>query len=268
MQSIASSTWSSTLNSQLLFPFTLTQAFLPILSAFAEESQLQHSTPVQKSIPFVSNFILRLHKYLAQGSRTSLIVLSSSINPSLCSANHALENVTFASISAWLTTLQSELAGNGSSLRIIHMRLGSLNDGSTIDMPKELAVARRDHHDIKSHESARGVLSNRSSDMQSLSSRSSSLKGTLSRKLQNSVFDAIIGTTARHGGTLFLGQGSLVYTMIGSMCPRTLVEWMMDRRQRVSRLGTTIDRPDNIGDSGWNQGAPEWEDIHVAETNM
>ena len=262
MHSIASSTWSSALNSQLIFPFTLARAFLPVLTAFAQDNKPQESIRAYRPIPFNFNFnfVSRMFRsYPMQCAKTSLIVLSHSITPSLCSANHAVENISFASVGAWLMTLQSELAASGSSLRVIHMRLGSFIDRNASRTPQELPIARQNYYTTKSNESPRQSTS----ATKSPSLQTSSMKGVLSRELHNGVFDAVVGSSAVHGGTLYLGRGSLIYGIIGSIFPRTIVGWMMSTRQRENRSENNTDTLDDLENTHWSRGIADLEDIEI-----
>ena len=226
INSIASSTWSHTLNTELLYPFTLAHAFLPILATFAHDNQPQHSRWTSKHLPFL---LSRMSQYFcansARSSRPSLIVLSP-IFPSLCSAYNALENVTFASTRAWLETLRAELAASHSSLRVIHLRLGAFDGVSAMRVSKDLILANRSNFETQRDESASQSSSDRPCDRNQSLPQIPSLKGSPLRELHNGIFDAIVGATVSRGGILYLGQGSLVYAMIGNLCPSTLIGWM------------------------------------------
>ena len=268
ISSIASSNWSRTLTTDLLYRFTLANAFLPTLTTFANDNQPQNSIWSSRLFSYMSSLMPRyFHHDSTQSSRTSLIVISPSIFPSLCSADNALGNVTFASMGAWLTTLRTELAATNSNLRVIHLRLGYFNDINTPHGSKELTLWRQRNAHVQSDQSNGSnpeFLAAKSNDNKRTPTQMSFYRGSPVRELHNGVFDAIVGTTARYGGTLYLGQGSLVYAMMGSLCPSTLVGWMMrSERVRNGQSETHADGSDDMGTGSWTQTSTEGEYVNV-----
>ena len=59
-------------------------------------------------------------------------------------------------------------------------------------------------------------------------------KGSNLRELHNAVFDEMAKTGWRAGGTVMVGRGARLYSLVGAWTPRGLVGWMMGVR-RVER---------------------------------
>ncbi|KAL8964721.1 MAG: hypothetical protein Q9197_006832 [Variospora fuerteventurae] len=104
---ISTDSWSDALTTQLLSPFTLLQAFLPLL--------LSH--------------------------KASILFLTPINTPSLSPPQHALENVVAGAMDAYISTLRRETASSG-FVNIVRFKLGAFDDASYREAFK-LAVALR-----------------------------------------------------------------------------------------------------------------------------
>ena len=165
---------------------------------------------------------------------------------------------------AWLTTLRTEFVTSNSNLRVVHLRLGAFNGINATCPSKKLALVRGSDFKAQSNEAIPQQSSDRPYERSQASLQIPLHKGSPVIELHNGVFDAIVGITARHGGTLYLGQGSLVYAMIGCLCPNTLVGWMMrGERGRDRRSETQADGLDHMGTEGWTQSSTEGECVNI-----
>ncbi|MCJ1310933.1 hypothetical protein MMC25_004601 [Agyrium rufum] len=220
LTNITPSTWSLAFNTHLLYPFSIAQAFLPLL--------MRSSTDYHRRRPITnpSRFRSTLEKYLPvffptnKAFPTSIIALTPSLKPALSSPNHAVENITHAAISSWLSTLRSELStSKASSVRVTQIQMGTFNPESitTSNNRTALVASRRSGSSPSSSPASRGrnLLSQRRSE------------GSPLRDLHIGLFDAITGENGGARETLYLGRHSFLYAMMGSILSRGLVGWML-----------------------------------------
>ncbi|KAL8830893.1 MAG: hypothetical protein Q9170_005524 [Blastenia crenularia] len=113
-------TWSDALTTHLISPFTLLQAFLPLLGP--HKASVLILTPVN----------------------------TSSLSPPL----HGLENVIAGGMQQYISTLRKEMPASG-NLNIVHFKLGAFDDASDRDAFK-MAIALR--HDSRNGESSGTAL--------------------------------------------------------------------------------------------------------------
>ena len=153
MTTLSPSTWSDTLHINLLAPFTIVQAFLPLLCA-------------QKS---------------------NILFLSHNIIPALAPPSHAPESVVAGGLENYVKTLRKEVSSQG--VNVVLFKLGNFD----LTLDRELALARysprtiadspvRDN--VRQPWSAKGIVE----QIGSGEAKKSSM-----RELQNRVFDAIAG---------------------------------------------------------------------------
>ncbi|KAI4112637.1 MAG: hypothetical protein LQ338_008289 [Usnochroma carphineum] len=113
-QSIAhtsAESWSDALTTHLLSPFTLLQAFIPLISS---------------------------HK-------ASILFLSPVNTPSLSPPQHALENVVAGGMERYIFTLRKEMAASR-DMKIIQFKLGAFDDASDRDAFKMALALRHDNN--------------------------------------------------------------------------------------------------------------------------
>ena len=82
-------------------------------------------------------------------------------------------------------------------------------------------------------------------------------KGTSLRQLHHSVFDAIMRGKGE-SGTIFVGNGSRMYHLIGQWAPEGLVGWMMGN----GRSESTVVEEEMAKGSEAGNSSDGWEDVH------
>lgn len=165
------------------------------------------------------------------GSR--MIHLAPAIPTALQLPRHALVNTVAGALDAFSNTLAAELQSSGAGFA--HFRLGNV------------------------------YLPGPSGHGATAATKQSSQKGTLSRKLHDSLFDAL--ETDRPNGTWYVGRGSRTYSLIGALVPRNLLGWILAQRQQTThqtpspRLKIT-DSEDESSDA-----SREWERVQAEATS-
>ena len=155
--------------------------------------------------------------------KAKILFLTPSVTPSLRPPMHAIESTVYGALDGFAATLAAEVRDDGVS--ISHFKLGN------IDVPSVTAKQRRD-----------GVVPSR-------------LKATPLRKLQDSVFDALVSTRPRR--TWHVGRGSLAYDMIGSWIPTGVVGWMMGAGRRPN----VVEEVKEEELQGSDDGSLTWEKV-------
>ncbi|KAL9030235.1 MAG: hypothetical protein Q9196_001629, partial [Gyalolechia fulgens] len=107
---ISADSWSDALTTNLLSPFTLIQAFLPLLA-------------FQKS---------------------SILFLTPTNTPSLAPPSHALENVSAGGMDKYIHTIRKEMSSSG-DIKIVQLKIGAFDDASDRDAFKSAVALRHDH---------------------------------------------------------------------------------------------------------------------------
>jgi hypothetical protein len=79
------------------------------------------------------------------------------------------------------------------------------------------------------------------------------VKGSPLRELHNAVFDEMVRPNWRAGGVVRVGQGALLYELVGTWVPRGVLGWVMGLR--------TVSRPVSRGSdsSATSEGSVEGE---------
>ncbi|KXL47282.1 hypothetical protein M433DRAFT_159797 [Acidomyces richmondensis BFW] len=131
-----------------------------------------------------------------------VLLLTPSVTPALRLPMHAVENTVYGALDGFKSSLAAELRQD--NVIVSHFKLGN------IDIPAVSAKQKRE-----------GVPKPR-------------LKATPLRRLQDSVFDALVSRRPRR--TWHVGRGSLAYDIIGSWIPPTMIGWMIGAGRR----------PDNV----------------------
>lgn len=237
LQCLTPQAWSEELNTHILYPISITHAFLPLLLA-----HVHHTS-----------------------ATTSLILATPSTIPSIHPLGHAPECLANAALISWLTSLHVELPSN---LQPTHIRLGDF-DLMAIEHSEpgvqDVALAR-----ISRFQGAREAASSPNNDRPALAGTKSSKADKRSRRakeaseLHNKFFDAVVG---RSTGTIYIGRGARTYSLVGKWAPTGLVGWMMGEQDAgtVGRiLGSSIRRGSESSDDGgvgsWSSA--QWERVY------
>ena len=228
---LSTSTWSDALNTHVLYPISLTQAFLPLLI-----SESKYSPP------------LKLFSKMDPTMPPSTLVLVTPSNTSAIHApHHAPETTTTIALTSYFNTLRHELPA---SLPFTHIHLGSLSAVSAIADRLHVAMARISRYQSSSSSpssnsssSSRDVVSEARIQAQSSLTRSPAL-----REFHNGIFDAIVG---KRSGSVYLGRGARTYAFIGCWAPPGLVGWMMGFKPTdsvdLTRAHRRISKEDTTG---------------------
>ena len=211
---LTASTWSDTLNTHLLAPFTTLQAFLPLITA-------------QKS---------------------SLLFLTPIITPSLTPPFHAPESVVAGALQNYISTLRREVKELG--INIVQFKLGTFDYGSAPGGRQQIAHIRapgsETQEEVRSWDRATQVRYGTNYITQIVGGRNR-VKGSPLRELHNGVFDAIVRGKGNEG-TVFVGGGSWMYDFVGKWVPDGLVGWMLGVRRKTA--GGVMDKLDEGMDGG------------------
>ena len=182
------STWFDTLNVNIVAPFAIIQAFLPLLVS----------------------------------QKASLMALTPSIVPSLKAASHAPQSVITASLDAHIATLRQEISHK--DLNVVQLKLGSFDFGTSTSTERQMVatanLARVEHPGWDAAARAKYLKE------QFNKLRSDRVKGSSLRELHNTVFDCISRGKGK-GGTVFVGRGAWTYDLVGRWVPGGVVGWMM-----------------------------------------
>ena len=197
---ISSSSWSDALNSRILYPISLTQAFLPLLLSESVAEDIQQPT--------------------------TLVVVTPSNISSINAPHYARESVTMAALTSYISTLRAELPR---SIKVTHIRLGSLTTQSAPSTRLDVALARVKRFAPTVSSPPKSISPSRNSPKLD----ESSIVSSGLHKLHHGIFDAVVGRTH---GTVFLGRGALLYAMIGTFIPSTFVGQMMGCRRNFARV--------------------------------
>ncbi|KFY44289.1 hypothetical protein V495_03519 [Pseudogymnoascus sp. VKM F-4514 (FW-929)] len=196
------------INTRLLHPILLTQAFLPLLSAPTSQHHHAHPPPQPK-----------------------LLLLTPAIISSLNPPFHAPESIVSAGLKSFTATLSAELAPL--NVPLTHFELGSFD---TNPMTPKNQLATLSGHSAEARtwsDDAREAYGGNFMRVAGSAVEKRS-KGSNLRELHNAVFDEMAKTGWRAGGTVMVGRGARLYSLVGAWAPRGLVGWMMGVR-RVER---------------------------------
>lgn len=213
---ITASTWSDTLNTHVLAPFTTLQAFLPLITA-------------QKS---------------------SLLLLTPTITPSLTPPFHAPESVVAGALQNYISTLRKETKGLG--INIVQFKLGTFDYGSAPGGRQQIAQIRAPgseaQEEVRSWDAA--TQSRYGEDyLAQMRGWQDNVKGSSLRELQNGVFDAIVREKGK-GGTVFVGSGSWMYDFVGRWVPGGVVGWMLGARSKRVEEAKVVEKLDEEVEGG------------------
>ncbi|ELR02286.1 hypothetical protein VC83_06465 [Pseudogymnoascus destructans] len=201
------------INTRLLHPILLTQAFLPLLSAPTSQHHHAHPPPQPKLLLLTP-------------------VIISSLNPPF----HAPESIVSAGLKSFTATLSAELSPL--NVPLIHFKLGSFDTNPMV--PKN-QLATLSGHSAEARtwsDDAREAYGGNFMRVAGSAVEKRS-KGSNLRELHNAVFDEMAKTGWRAGGTVMVGRGARLYSFVGAWAPRGLVGWMMGVR-RVERPASGV----------------------------
>ncbi|KAK4691450.1 hypothetical protein P7C71_g5555, partial [Lecanoromycetidae sp. Uapishka_2] len=156
---------------------------------------------------------LRAFLPLLASQSSTLLFLTPSIIPALSLPYHAAESVVAGGLQQYISTIRKEAQG----INVVQIRMGHFDYGLA-PSDEQQQLVRSQHMSVadatKQRLLQKGLVPK-------------SAKGTSLRELHNSVFDAIVRGKGKNG-TVFVGQGSMMYDLIGKFVPSGIVGWMMD----------------------------------------
>lgn len=158
-------------------------------------------------------------------NKSQVVMLTPSIISSLRPAFHVAESTIVAALDSFTATLASELSTL--DINVSHIKFGSLDSGN---FTAANALQRDQRAEVLTWPSfarkafAQNFLAQRD-DREGDRLLSRKRRGSPLRELNNAVFDTL---ERRHWRSVIrVGQGSLMYGLIGSMAPSGLVNWML-----------------------------------------
>lgn len=209
---ITPSNWADTINTRLLYPILVTQLFLPLLTL--------------------------------RNKRSTITLVSPSIQTALSAPFVAPEVATTRALSGFAASLRQELrllsssnGKNGGMVEVVELKLGN------IDFGRQLKGGNRQNKgtEVLTWQPQQRALYGPSylSNIESRpgNSNNSPCSGTPVRELHLAVFDAlaptqksIFGRRKRKPHTVYVGRGSVAYSVIGTLVPGGVISWMLGIR--------------------------------------
>jgi Fungal family of unknown function (DUF1776) len=184
-------------------------------------------------------------------------MLTPAIIPALSPPFHAPESTIVAALTAFTSSLTSELATIGIS--VVHFKLGAFDYGAAGGRHLQQSPSSATRADVLAWSAAARAAYARNFVAQAQRAgirgylcSSSSIGGPRGghlRELHNSVFDAL--TAKKPTRVWRVGSGSLVYDIVGRWVPAGIVGWMLGIR-RVNRGGE---------DAGSGEDGPNGPDV-------
>lgn len=150
---------------------------------------------------------------LLASQSSTLLFLMPSVIPALNLPYHAAESVVAGGLQQYISTLRKEAQG----INIVQFKMGHFDYGLTVSDNQQQLV-RSQHMSVA--EATKQRLVQKGLNLKSA-------KGTSLRELHNSVFDAIVRGKGKNG-TVFVGQGSMMYDVVGKIVPSGIVGWILD----------------------------------------
>lgn len=208
---ITPSNWADTVNTRLLYPILATQLFLPLLTL--------------------------------KNKRSSIVLVSPSIQSALAAPFAGPEVAITRALSGFATSLRQELqllassnSSKGGMVEVVELKLGN------IDFGRQLKGGHRQNKgtEVLTWQPQQRALYG-SSYLSNIESRlggsKSSFNGTPVRELHFAVFDALaptqkslLGWRKRKPHTVYVGRGSVAYSIIGKIVPSGVISWMLGLR--------------------------------------
>ena len=175
---------------------------------------------------------------LLAAQNATLLFLTPSIAPALALPYHATESVMAGGLQQYILTLRKEAKG----VNVVQFQMGRFDYGLTIEDSQQQLVNSQ-HTSVAEATKKRlvhhGLMPK-------------TIQGSSLRELHNSVFDAITRDKGRNG-TIFVGQGSRIYDLVGKLAPSGFVGWMMET-SRTPKTNTP-QKPSSLGQS------VEWDKV-------
>lgn len=183
--------------------------------------------------------------------KARILILTPGIVSSLQPPFHSVESTVVRAIEGFTTSLTAEMATLG--VDVCQFKLGSFDIGNSA--PKN-QVQRTERADVLSWSaSARAAYAQNyiaqkpeRDDFGVVSGRKPRAKGSSLRELNNAIFDAL--TQARPRRVWRVGQGSVLYDVVGRWVPPGIVGWMMGMQ---SKPRSSVD--DSMS------GSAQWEKV-------
>lgn len=179
--------------------------------------------------------------------KTTLLFLNPSINTSFTAPSHAAESVITGGIQQYISTLRKEISSQDVSL--VEVKLGHFNYETAQANHQQLVI---------SQSSSRADAAERR--VKQLGVMKHAVKGSSLRLLQNGVFDAIVRGKGRNG-TIFVGQGSRVYDLVGRWIPAGVIGWMLGQNPVPIPVPAASFPGKAKSESSSDESAEAWENI-------
>ena len=164
-----------------------------------------------------------LHAFLPLliSQKSTILFLTPSIVSSLALPNQAAENVVAGGVQQYISTLRKEVPSQ--HVNIAHFKLGNFDLGLANEDDQQQLV-------LSQHRSIAGATRERLEEKGLLKKGA---RGNPLRQLHNDVFDAIVRGKGKNG-TVFVGQGSRTYDLVGRWVPSDIIRWVLGTRARKS----------------------------------
>ena len=158
---------------------------------------------------------------------------------------------------AYQRYIQSLRRETAPELNVVEIKMGSFDYGSDAMGAAEERNASQSQIVPRSEIMAWNPLRRARYVREQLGLRPKESKGTSLRQLHHSVFDAIMRGKGENG-TIFVGNGSRMYHLIGQWAPEGLVGWMMGSGRTTETTG--VDEVVKGSEAG--NSSDGWEDVH------
>lgn len=184
---------------------------------------------------------------LIMSRKTTMLFLNPSINTSLTAPSHAAESVVTGGIQNYISTLRKEIRCQDVS--VVDVKLGHFNYETAPGHQQQLVLSQSSlrAEATKRRLEAPGVMKH-------------PVKGSTLRVLHKGVFDAIVRGTGRNG-TIFIGQGSRVYDLVGRWIPTGVIGWMLGAAPVLVPAPVASIAGSSKSDSSGEESAENWETL-------
>lgn len=212
LELISPELWSDALNAKILSTVTTIQAFMTVLREF----------------------------------RPPLLILTPTIISSLRPPFHTVESAVVGALEGFTASLKGELASVG--VDVYQIKFGNFdcsNVGDIQPLQRSIGAELMSWPSYARTAHARNFLSQQDGlgPPSLLTALKGRRRGTSLRKLNNAVFDTLAQRKVWRS-TQRIGQGSILYPVVGALAPTRLITWMMgvksgpsgDREERGSPI--------------------------------
>ena len=225
VETISLDLWADALNAKILGTLTTAQAFLQLLSEY----------------------------------QSRVLILTPTIIPSLQAPFHSVETTVVGALEGFSASLRNELAPLNVGVHSI--KFGTF-DCSAIDkqsLRRDLAseVLRWPAHARAAYARNYIIQKGEHDGLSVLSGLKRQQNGSSLRSLNNAVFDAL--AQRRPWSVQRVGQGSMVYPLIGAVAPARMVRWMLG----IEPVAASNDT--GVGMKRRSMDSIEWEKVDEEE---